>query len=523
MRKFLLPLIIVGVLIGGLSTIKDILANREVNEEVINEVVAEVYIDELNLPLIEVDTLNPLLTHNKQVADILKLIYEPLFDFNEENKIEPILASNWSEKDDLTWLVKVNKNANWHGGKPFIVEDVIFTYNAIQKTENSVYKENIKNIISIEKLDEDTIQINLSSKDKLLPYKLTFPIIPKYYFDLSLNNEEKNSKPIGTGPYKYDSKISENLEVLVFNDKWWRNEPNKLNKIYLYKYPTYGEAIKAFKSAEIDVIPTSMASWQKKFGIIGIHSYMYENSEFETLIVNTKNKILNESSVRRAILSAINTERIIEEVYNGNGMLSSYPIQSNSYLNYCDSNKNYNIEKARKLLTNAEWYNESGVWKKVIENKTYTLEFDLLVDSQNEEKLSIAELIATDLKELDIKVNLVKVKTEEYKKRIMNDKFELALTSINLDMDTDILELLETASEKNYSNYENIYIDNNISKINMDNLELTFEELYNIYKNELPYISLYYKCNNLLTNKSVKGNIKPTSWNVYHNITGWCK
>ena len=524
MRKLLLPLIIIGVLIGSLFTLKDYFTNQQKDEEVHKIIEDEKYIDNLNLPLIEVDTLNPILTKNKQVADILKLIYEPLIDFDENNKLVPVLALEWNEKNELTWIIKLNKFARWHNGKEFSAEDVIFTYNSILQMEDSTYKDNIKNIISIEKIDTNTIQINLTKKDEYLLYKLTFPIISKNYYYNNLYNEIINNSPVGTGPYKYESTSEDNnIITLTANDIWWKNQDFKLKKIYLYKYMTYGEAIKAFKSTEIDVINTTMTTWQKKFGAIGINSYLYDSSEYELLIVNTTDKVLTENSVRRALLSAINAENIIESVYNGNGKVSNIPVQSNSYLNSNYENKSYDIEKAKKFLVNANWVNANGKWQKKIENKIYTLAFDLLVNSDNEEHLKVANSIIENLSEIDIKVKIIKVNSEEYKKRITNGKFELVLATLNLDMDTDIIELVESTSEKNFAKYINFDFDNIIKRINIYNIKEEYEEVFTLYKNEAPYIGLYYKCNNLLTNKSVKGNIKPTSWNPYHNIMNWCK
>lgn len=523
MKRILLFLIIVGIFIGVFVNVRNKVLNSG-TDEIVNVVEPEVYIPELNLPLIEVDTLNPILTHNKQVSDVLKLVYEPLISFDEENKIVPTLATEWYEKDAKTWIVKVNTFAKWHSDKNVSIEDVIFTYNAIKKSDDSVYKTNVENIVSMEKIDENAIQINLLEKDRYLIYDLTFPIIPKYYFENDMLNETKNTRMIGTGPYKFQEVSEDGNKInLEANLDWWKNEKLKLEKIYLYKYPTYGEAIKAFKSTEIDVISTTMSSWQKKFGAIGINSYMYESNEFETIIPNTQNVLLSESSVRRMLLEGINSENIVESVYVGNGSISNCPINSNSYLSVDTNKRYYDVEKSKQLLINAGWNNSSGVWKKEIQNKTYTLKFDLLVNKDNEEKMKIANMIVENLKEVGVNIKLVKVTKEEFNKRIDKGNFELALATISLNSDIDILELVTTGYTKNFARYSNVELDNIISNINESNMIESFIKIQEIYKNESPYIGMYYKCNNLLTNKSVKGNIKPTSWNVYHDIIGWCK
>ena len=207
MKRVLAILIAIGIIIGVLVVLKETSLEVKIATPQIDSGNHEIYIDELNLPLIELDTFHPILTKNKQVCDTLKLIYEPLFDLNEKNKLEPKLATEWYEKDELTWIIKLNTKAKWHDGKPFSAEDVIFTYQTILKNE-SVYRENIKNIIAIEKIDENAIQIRLAERDKKILYQLIFPIISKHYLQGDLIEKEKILQAIGTGPYQYHS-ISE--------------------------------------------------------------------------------------------------------------------------------------------------------------------------------------------------------------------------------------------------------------------------------------------------------------------------
>ena len=67
--------------------------------------------------------------------------------------------------------------------------------------------------------------------------------------------------------------------VLTFNEEWWQEKESRLKNIHLKKYATYNEAIKAFKSSEIDMILTTMYDWKEKFGFIGVNSYKFESSQ----------------------------------------------------------------------------------------------------------------------------------------------------------------------------------------------------------------------------------------------------
>lgn len=354
MRKFFMFFIILGIIVGSLIEIKNYIDKKEIDIVDNNIVVKNSNIMELNLAISEIDTLNPLRTKNSHVSDILKLVYEPLVLLDEQNQIEEALATSVTKKDDLTWIITLRENVTWHGGEVFSCKDVEFTINTLQDNLiNSVYASNVKNIKSIDVVDDQTIVIVLNLPDAYFMSKLTFPILPHHYFkNEGMLDEEKANRPVGTGAYKFAT-FDENKIVLEANELWWNKENIKLKKINLIKYATYSESIKGFKSAEVDMILTTMHNWKENFGFIGINSYTFERSEYEVLIPNTQNKILKDTSVRRAILLAINRENIVSEVYEGNATIQDIPISSTS--KYASTKSEYDLEKAKQILLNAGW------------------------------------------------------------------------------------------------------------------------------------------------------------------------
>lgn len=524
MKRVFIFLVSVSLLLGLFLGIREYMLNRENMESVLNQNVTDyTYVDELKLPLIEVDTLNPIFTKNRQVADTLNLIYEPLISYDSSNKLSPKLATEWAQKDDLSWIIKLRENVKWHSDKDFTSEDVIFTINIIFQNQESTYFKNVENFENVEKLSDNSILIKLKQKDEYLPYKLVFPILPKYYLFEDINNIEKLKRPIGTGTFKFKEISDDEFRTtLVYNYNWWNHSSNKLETIYLYEFGSYGEAIKAFKSSEIDIISTSMSSWKKKFGVIGINSYSYENANFETIIPNTQRPVLNESSVRRALLYAINRNNIINEVYEGNADTKDIMIHEYSWLYDKNINIEYSPEKAKQLLLNAGWNQTNAGWQKNINGRTITLKFEMLLKDSSEEHSKVAQKIKENLAEIGILLNIKKVPINTYKTNIEQGNFDLVLATIELQNEYDIVDLLKN---KNYSKYQNNEIDAILENLYMNNVSIveTFKKLQNVYRNEVPYIGLYYKTDTLLTNKAVKGHITPTWYSTYHNIQNWCK
>ncbi|MBQ8300042.1 MAG: peptide ABC transporter substrate-binding protein [Clostridia bacterium] len=521
MKRFWMFFILIGITVGILLGVSN---QKENNEDIIREnteIELNDYVDELTLSVSEIDTLNPLRTKKLHVSYILQLIYEPLFMYNDENQISGVLAEEWMKRDDLTWIIRIKDYIEWHDGEKLTTQDVAYTINTLINQEiDSIYSTNVQKISSVEIVNEKDLIINLKEPEPYLISKLTFPIISKKHFEgEKIFDENISNKMLGTGPYKYVTEYDSSI-VLTSNENWWKNENIKLKTINLNKYSTYSEAIKAFKSSEIDMILTNMYDWKEKFGFIGINSYKFENTEYEVLIPNSENKILSDNSVRKAILYGINRANIVSTIYHENAVISDMPIMT--YSQNAEINSEYNIETAKQILINGGWKQENGQWKKADK----TLKFTLLVSKDDKEKVSVAEKIKQDLKEIDIKVTVKEVDNNEFVTAIENNKFEIAITSLDVKNEYQIQDLVLTGNKYNYANYTNVEMDNlieTLKKLEVYEYDEKFQELKKIYKNDLPYIGLYFKTNTILTNKSVKGEYKSTAYEPYKNINNFCK
>lgn len=524
MKKVLLFFVVLGIIVGIIIGAKAMQVDEQNSLQ--NFYIEEENLDTKNLTelicaLPEVDTLDPLKTQNSYVADILKLIYEPLVSFDEENQIEPYLASSWAEKDEYTWIIQLRNDTYFHNGEKFTSSDVKYTINTLLNEKLiSKYYANVSNIVSIDIIDEITLLITLKEKDAYFPSKLTFPILSEsYYSDNKILDQEKANKPIGTGPYKYKTSDEKEIE-LVFNEKWWKDTDARLKKLILKKYSTYTEAIKAFKSSEVDMIFTTIQNWKEKFGFIGINSYTFESSKYEVLIPNTSKSILSESSVRKAIITAINRENIVSQYYDGNAYVKDVPIASNS--RFASVNMEYDVEKAKQILINAGWMQSKNGWNK----NGKKLAFNIIVVKDDTEKLNIAKQIKQDLNELQIPITITELSWNTFNENIKKGQFDLALATLDIRNEYQIQDLVLSNSQYNYAHYTDENMDGIIKTMQVtdgDAYANNMEIFKQYYKNEMPYIGLFFRANMILTNKSIKGEFKGTDFNPYRNITNFCK
>ena len=65
----------------------------------------EEIVKEINLGIAEFDTMNPILSYNKHVQEISRIIFEPLLEVDEEYKLQKCLAKDWAKTSENTYLV----------------------------------------------------------------------------------------------------------------------------------------------------------------------------------------------------------------------------------------------------------------------------------------------------------------------------------------------------------------------------------------------------------------------------------
>ena len=222
--KYIFIVFIIIILIFAVFKIKKDEAEKKQEETDIANSQNEVN-RELKLGIAQLDTINPILSNNKNVQDISKLIYEPLVTLTSDYKAEGCLATEWAKQSDNSYLVKLRENVKWTDGQRFTAEDVRFTIDRLKDTQ-SIYSYNVQNVVGIDIIDDYTVKINLDKEVPFFEYNLTFPILSNdYYEGEDFVNTEKNRQPVTTGKYKI-SEAQSSYMSLVKNTAWWNKDVN---------------------------------------------------------------------------------------------------------------------------------------------------------------------------------------------------------------------------------------------------------------------------------------------------------
>ena len=478
----------------------------------------------IRIGIIEFDNMNPILSNNKNVQDISRLIFEPLFTISKDYKLEGVLAEECSKIAERTYIIKLEDNIRWKDGEKFDSSDVIFTIDMLKKIGNqSVYYYNVKNITLLEEIDESTIKIEIDNEMPYYEYNLTFPIISsKYYNEENFWQESVNLKPVGTGQF-YISDVNNESITLKKNVSHKNAKKIKLDTITLKLYDTLLSTINAFKSEEIDIFTTSNRNIEEYLGKTLYNKSEYINRDYCYLTLNCENNILVNKEVRQAINSAINKDDIIKDVYNSKYKISNFPLDFGSFVYdtnnpvmACDPNT------SKRLLVENGWQYSSNKWRKTVNYRYLNIELELLVNKENSNLVKVAKNIKQQLETVGIRINIIEATQSKYNKYLSNKDYDLVLCNSNYGYSPSLNKYFGENNIANYKNEEITSILNEVQNITDDNqLKQKYSRIMEIYNDEVPYISLYYNTNSFIYTNNLKGDVNPNSYNLFYGIGDW--
>ncbi len=483
---------------------------------------------DLRLGIAEFDIMNPILSKNRNVQDIAKIIYEPLVNLNSEYKAEPCLATEWSKADDNSYIIKLREGVKWHDGSNFTAKDVKFTIDKIKSPEvPSIYKFNLSNVAKLDIIDNYTIKLSLDADVPFFEYNLTFPILSEnYYVGQDFLATSKNRNPVGTGRFKVYAEEDGSLTLNRFKDYWGeknKENPQGLKTIHVYMFGSMGEMYNSFKIGNLDLITTNNLYAENYIGTLGYNKKEFKGKEFDYIAFNTENRVLAYPEVRRAISMIIDKGTIMARLYNSKYYYAEFPLDYQNWIYNNDTFKlTYNPEEAERILIENGWEYKYSAWRKVEKYTTLRTNLTLTVNSANELRVAAAEIIKDELSSKGINITIRKVSDSEYYNCLANRNYDMILMGTSIGLSPNINTYMGNGNYSLYYNEEINSIFNEVKNTkNSDIIKEKYQRIYQIYMEEMPFVSLYFNRTTLCYSPNLMGDITPNCYNIFYNIENW--
>jgi peptide/nickel transport system substrate-binding protein len=315
-------------------------------------------------------------------------IYDSLLNRDEQFRLEPSLAVEWSATDATTWRFKLRQGVSFHDGTPFTADDVVFSIErALASPSQRAFQ--LKGVAAARKVDVLTVDLLLAAPDAVLPEKLTTLAMMSRAWSARHGVEKAqdfNAKQEthavrhsnGTGPFMLDRFEPDTRTVLKRNPRWWgwgERRSGNLEQVSLITIRSDATRVAALISGEVDMVLDpplpDIARLKREPGItmlqiadLGQQYFTFDQARDALQDSDVKGRNpFKDLRVRRAVYHALNVELIVQKVLRGQG------VPTGSFLSprvdgspaALDKRLPYDPAKARALLAEAGYPNGFSV------------------------------------------------------------------------------------------------------------------------------------------------------------------
>ena len=479
----------------------------------------------------DAEDCDPIGVRTEEMYQLFSLVFDTLIGVNGSNMLVPSLAMSWRSGGERIWLISLRQGVTWHDGSSFTADDVVSTYDRIRRQTDGYYSDAAENIVSLMKLDESTIRVEMRSAGLSALYCLNFPIT-------KANSDEVL---MGTGAYRLESMTDEEIKLTV-NTDWWGGTP-QIETVEFLARGSNDLAIASYEAGMLDFVPTNSLT-AKQYSSAGetvVASCMTQ--QMETLLINHNNTHLRKREFRSAIAHLIDRSSIIANVYMNNARSCDMPVPPDSWL--YDSSQvvyGYDRELALSLLTEQGYtIDEDG-------NIGYfgeKVSLRILVGSTPEisVRAEAAQLIADSLTSFGIGVELITANHDtasaspdpeseapysgdtEFVRLLREGNWDLALVGFSLSESNSLSKYLTPLGSNNFGHYSSeamtALIEIMDSAVDEASLREAAYAVQSEFAEELPFIVLYFRLNSVIYSADIQGIGQLREPRLLENMKNW--
>jgi peptide/nickel transport system substrate-binding protein len=392
-------------------------------------------------------SLNPYAVTTSPIQGAWGSILEAVIEADYDNRgYRGLLAESW-EMTGQKVQFKLRKGVHFQDGTPFTAKDVVASYKRILTDKASLMAPNLRNIKEMETPDDLTVVLTLKKADATALEDFTNRPIMKQAVAEKMGYAD--NPPIGTGPFKFVSWDRSGQFVIRRNENYWGEAP-KIDEVVYKVIKEDAARIAALEAGQADLIsnvpPHEVARLKAN---PRVHVQPVQGLRPIFLVLCPAYKPLDNVKVRRAITHAIDRERIIKHLLEGN----AYPLSgmvSSQVFGYDPGAKAfpYDVEKGKQLMSEAgftsgfeiDYYSPTGRYPKDRE---------------------IAQVIVEQLSKIGIKANLKTPEWSIYNTEYKDGKYPIYLTGRGslTDADTLFQQYFRTGRTKRVLGYSNPKLD----------------------------------------------------------------
>ncbi|WP_285824287.1 ABC transporter substrate-binding protein [Schaedlerella arabinosiphila] len=362
----------------------------------------------------DLDSLDPHRAVSAGTKEVLFNIYEGLVKPDSDGNLIEALAESYEISEDAkVYTFTLREGVKFHNGDAVTAEDVKYSIDRCADTSNGDPLVSAYSIVErVEIPDEKTVEIYLSEANTEFLAYMTTAIVPRDY-------EELDTDPIGTGPFKYDSRNPQENVIIVKNEDYW-GEKAHLDKVEFRVVADADMLVTNLKGGSIDMAMRLTVSQAAEL-TEGFHVEEGTMNLVQALYLNNAVEPLNDEKVRQALCYAIDPQEIMDMIADGKGArigTSMYPGLKKYFDEEYSTYYEQDYEKAKALLKEAGYADG--------------FDLEITVSAADKPHVDTAQVIVEQLKNIGVNATIKPVEWEAWLEEVYaNSKFESTVVGVD--------------------------------------------------------------------------------------------
>jgi peptide/nickel transport system substrate-binding protein len=255
-------------------------------------------------------------------------VFDPLAYYDTAGQWIPVLAESWTKVGDGTsWQMKVREGVRFHDGTELDADDVVATFQAqlADPVISIAFRPGFDPEEPIRKVDDYTVEFVGVRPSAHLPNAFTSQlgmILPSEWLERAAADASLNQMPVGTGPFMVESRIQDEVTVLVRNPDYWAADMIDiyLDRIEVYPIPDSAVAAQRLIAGELDLIVASETGailTLREAADRGVVTFENQRADESLLFINAQSAAFSDIRARRALTFATDRDLYAELVREG--------------------------------------------------------------------------------------------------------------------------------------------------------------------------------------------------------------
>ncbi len=270
---------------------------------------------------------------------LLRQVFNPLIDLDNQSRIVPVLAESWRLLSDQVWEFRLREGVRFHDGTPFEAEDIAFTIARVPQVPNSPgpFTPAVRSVRDVEVVDARTVRFHTREPTPFFDRDITgvMMLSRRLHATSALADFNQGRAMVGTGAYRFVSYAQgERLELARNPDFWGPAQP--WERVVVRFLTNNGARVAALMAGDVDLIDqvpvqdVARLGQDQRLALFSIDStttsYLFPDAVREQAPFVTDRQgnplarnPLRDQRVRQAMSLAIPREAIVSRLLAGQG------------------------------------------------------------------------------------------------------------------------------------------------------------------------------------------------------------